>query len=150
MSREYSRYVERSYGGNIAPPGTSPEEWQPKKFYLKEKVKEMMRYALATLNSFPRRERTLADEMRQTILTMFRLSIRLEKKYYKKTTLEDLDIELAVLKGLVEIASDKDYCGAKFAPPLSIKQREVWSRYNTEVGNLIGGYKKSIAEKEKK
>ena len=86
--------------------------------------------------------------MRKSILLIFRLSIRLEKKYYKKTTLEDMDIELATLKELVVMASEKDYCGAKFAPPLSIHQRETWGRLNTEIGNLIGGYKKSLDAKK--
>ena len=83
--------------------------------------------------------------MRAAMLEMFRLATRLERKYYKKTTLEDLDIELAVLKELVLIASDKDYSGPKHAPPLTIHQREVWSRFNTDIGKMIGGYKKAIA-----
>lgn len=69
---------------------------------------------------------------------------RLERKYYKKTTLEDLDIELAVLKEFVIVASDKDYRGQKYAPPLTLHQREVWSSFNREIGCMIGGYMESV------
>ena len=68
-------------------------------------------------------------------------------KYSKKTTLQELDISLADLKDLVEIASDRDYCVPRFAPPLTMQQREVWSRHNAEIGRMIGGYKKAIESK---
>lgn len=148
QERQYGRNAPKRYGGSAVPQGQTAEEAGPKKFILKEKIGEMMKYGLPILNTFPRRERFLADEMRKSILLIFRLSIRLEKKYYKKTTLEDMDIELATLKELVVMASEKDYCGAKFAPPLSIHQRETWGRLNTEIGNLIGGYKKSLDAKK--
>lgn len=111
---------------------------------MKEKIGEMMKYALPIVNTFPRRERKLADILRDSMMEMYRLATRLERKYYKKTTLEDLDIELAVLKEFVVIASDKDYHGAKYAPPLTLHQRETWSRYNAEIGRIIGGYKKAV------
>ena len=122
---------------------------RPRKFVLKEKISEMLKYGMPLANGFPRRNRKLADTMRDAMLEMYRLAVRLEKKYYKKTTLEDLDIELAVLKEFVVLASDRDYCGEKFAPPLTIHQREVWSRHNDEIGRLIGGYKKSLESSAK-
>ena len=122
---------------------------RPRKFVLKEKISEMLKYGMPLANGFPRRNRKLADTMRDAMLEMYRLAVRLEKKYYKKTTLEDLDIELAVLKEFVVLASDRDYCGEKFAPPLTIHQREVWSRHNDEIGRIIGGYKKSLESSAK-
>ena len=123
------------------------EDQTPRKFVLKEKVKEMMKYALPLLDTVPRRNPTLADAMRERVLRVHTTVIRLEMKYSKKTTLEELDIALADLKDLVEIASDRDYCGPKFAPPLTMQQREVWSRHNAEIGRMIGGYKKAIESK---
>ena len=96
------------------------------------------------VDAFPRRERKLADILRDSMLEMYRLATRLERKYYKKTTLEDLDIELAVLKEFVIVASDKDYRGQKYAPPLTLHQREVWSSFNKEIGCMIGGYMESV------
>ena len=124
-----------------------PDDRQPRRFELKEKVKEMMKYGMPMLDAFPRRNRALADTMREKVLQVHSLVIRLELKYSKKTTLEELDIALADLKDLVEIASDKDYCGPKYAPPLTMRQREVWSRHNAEIGRMIGGYKKALESK---
>lgn len=136
----FERNTIKNFGGSYTP----QEGEKPGKFILKEKICDMMKYGMPIVNTFPRRDRKLADTMRGAMLEMCRLTVRLEKKYYKKTTLEDLDIELAVLKEFVVLASDKDYCGTKYAPPLTIHQREVWSRYNDEIGKIIGGYKKYI------
>lgn len=147
MAQQYGRNSSKSFGGSY----TAQEAEagiRPRKFILKEKIGEMLKYGLPLVDAFPRRNRKLADTMRDAMLEMYRLATRLEKKYHKKTTLEDLDIELAVLKEFVVLASDPDYCGSKFAPPLTLHQREVWSRHNDEIGKLIGGYKKSL-ESEK-
>lgn len=164
---EYTRngQTPKNYGGSYTPPdesiGQEPE--QPRKFVLKEKIREMIQYGLPLVDKFPRRNRKLADIMRDSMLEMYRLATRLERKYYKKTTIEDLDVELAVLKEFVTIASDKDfYRGTRasgpdqqsqdqkakgYAPPLTMHEREVWSRYNKEIGNMIGGYKKAFENK---
>lgn len=147
---QYGRNTPRRYGGSYTPPpADSAEGYQPKRFILKEKIADMMKYGLPLTDAFPRRERRLADILRNSMLEMYRLAVRLEKKYYKKTTLEDLDIELAVLREFVVIASDKDYRGQKHPPPLTIRQREVWGRHTTEIGNMIGGYKKAVASQSK-
>lgn len=138
---------ERNTPNRFAENAALDKDQAPRKFVLKEKVKDMMKYALPLLDKYPRRNRALADDMRQDVLTIHRLVIRLEKKYSKKTTLEELDIALADLKDLVEIASDKDYCGERFAPPITIHQREVWSRHNAEIGRMIGGYQKFVENK---
>ena len=52
---------------------------------------------------------------------------------------------LAKLKELLDVASDRDYY-RKEAPPLSLHQREVWSRLNEEIGKMIGGYLQSLEE----
>lgn len=121
--------------------------YEPRRFVMKEKVGEMLRYAVPLVNSFPRRDRKLADTLRDSMLELYRLMVRLEKKYYKKTTLEEADIELDVLREFIVLASDKNYSGPKYAPPLTMHQREVWSRYTTEIGKMIGGYRKSIETK---
>lgn len=142
----YERNTPKNYGGSYSVP--KPENVNdsnpPRKFVLKEKISEMLKYGMPLVGQFSRRNRKLADDMRESMLEMFRLSVRLEKKYYKKTTLEDLDIELATLREFIVMASDKDYYGSKIAPPLTLHQREVWSRYNSEIGCLIGGYKKAF------
>lgn len=116
----------QNYGGSYTPkePKAPGEATKPKPFFLKEKISEMMKYGMPLVDAFPRRERKLADILRDSMLEMYRLATRLERKYYKKTTLEDLDIELAVLKEFVIVASDKDYRGMiEHCPNEKIKVR---------------------------
>lgn len=111
-------------------------------FILKEKIADMMKYGKQAVANFPRRERQTADEIRRSMLTMYRLSIMVEKKYYKKTTLQELDIELDVLRHLIRLAQDKDYYGRNVAPPLPFKKYEYWSGMLSEIGRIIVGYMK--------
>ena len=115
-------------------------------FRLKEKIKEMMKYGRPLTMQFSRRNRDLADDMRETMKLMMHLATEIEKKYYRKTTAQQLDVELAWLRDLVEIASDKDYCGPKFTPPLSVHQHETWAKLNKEIGELLGAYIKSLKQ----
>jgi hypothetical protein len=111
-------------------------------FILKEKIADMMKYGKQAVANFPRRERETAAEIRKSMLTMYRLAITIEKKYYKKTTLQDLDIELDVLRHFVRLAQDKDYYGPNIAPPLPFKKYKHWSGMLSEIGRIIGGYMK--------
>lgn len=121
--------------------GQKPDK---KAFVLKEKIADMIKYGKRAVAHFPRRERQTADEIRASMLRMYRLSIEIEKKYYKKTTLQELDIELEVLRHFIRLAQDKDYYDKNFAPPLPFKKYEYWSRLLDEIGRIIGGYMKSL------
>lgn len=121
-----------------------PPQERPRPFYLREKISDMIRYGYPMTMGFSRKNRELADEMRRSMLTIYRLSVEIDKKYFKKNTTQSLDVELAVLRQLVRMAADKDFYGGKYAPPLSMHQYEVWARYNDEIGRLLGGYLKSL------
>ena len=97
----------------------APGSYEP--FRLKEKIGEMMDYGRPLTKGFSRKDRDLADGLRDSMLKMYHLAVELEKKYYRKTTAQELDVELEWLRNLVRMAADKDLCGAKFAPPLSIR-----------------------------
>ena len=113
-------------------------------FILKEKIADMIKYGKPAVANFPRRERQTADEIRRSMLTMYRLAIVIEKKIYKKTTIQELDIELDVLRHLIRLAQDKDYYGQNQAPPLPFKKYEHWSKLLNEIGCIIGGYSKYV------
>lgn len=62
-------------------------------FHIKEKIYEMILYGNPQLKDFPKTERyVLAGDIRKTMYTMLEMAVRLEKKYHKKTTLQDLDM----------------------------------------------------------
>ena len=103
----------------------------------------MILYGSPALLQFPRTEKfVLATQIRESMYRMFQLAVVIEKKYYKKTTLQDLDIELDVLRHLIRLAQDKDYYGQNVAPPLPFKKYEYWSGLLNEIGRIIGGYMK--------
>ena len=67
-----------------------------------------------------------------------RLTIAANKKYTKRTTLQELDVEIAALKVYLRIAYD-----LKYLPP---KKYEVWSGMMVEIGKMVGGWIRSQRE----
>ena len=113
-------------------------------FILKTKIEDMMKYGKKAVAQFPNRERATGNEINRAMVKMYRLSIEIEKKYYKKTTLQELDIELDVLRHLIRLGMDKDYYEGNAAPPLPFKKYEYWSGLLNEIGRIIGGYMKFV------
>lgn len=113
-------------------------------FVLKTKIEDMMKYGKKAAAQFPKRERATASEINRAMVKMYRLSIEIEKKYYKKTTLQELDIELDVLRHLIRLSADKDYYDGNATPPLPFKKYEYWSGLLNEIGRIIGGYMKYV------
>ena len=118
-------------------------------FHIKEKIYEMILYGNPQLKDFPKAERyVLAGDIRKTMYTMLEMAVRLEKKYHKKTTLQDLDIEVDVLRNLLRLAKDPNlYPNQK--PCLDFHTWEVWMRKVDEIGRMIGGYTEWVNGREK-
>ncbi|MFP4209585.1 MAG: diversity-generating retroelement protein Avd [Wenzhouxiangella sp.] len=100
---------------------------------IRKKVEDMTRYAYVALRQFPKSERhVLSAEIRGACWRLLRLVIICNKRYHKKTTLQDLDAELDLLRCQVRIAFELQYL-----PP---RKYEHWSRLNDEIGRLVGGW----------
>ena len=112
-------------------------------FKTKNKVYELLLYAGPQLEQFPKSQRVLANEIRETMLQILRLVVTLENKHYKKTTLGELDNEVDVLRHLVRLAADPNYMRDK-KPCLSTRKYEQMSKKINEIGCMIGGYYKSL------
>ena len=109
-------------------------------FKIKEKIYEMILYGNTQLKDFPKTERyVLAGDIRKTMYGMLEMAVRLEKKHHKKTTLQDLDIEVDVLRNLLRLAKDPNLY-PKQKPCLDFHTWEVWIRKVDEIGRMIGGY----------
>lgn len=103
-----------------------------------EKTKEMITYGNQALLSFPKCERfSLVVDIKRCMYEIMRLCIVANKKYYKKTTLQDLDIEIEVLRGFLAYAVSP---GVQY---LSIRKYEIWSKKVNELGKILGGWIKS-------
>lgn len=71
---------------------------------IEEKCREMIVFGYQAIKQFPKHEtHVLGAEIRRSMLNMQRLIITAMKRYHKKTTLTDLDVELAVLKRMIRL-----------------------------------------------
>ena len=84
--------------------------------------------------------RSLAADIKQTMYSFYRLIITANKKYYKKTTLQDADVELEVLRGFIRLAANKEM---RYLP---MKKYEIWSKMLSEIGAMLGGWIKAMKQ----
>lgn len=109
-------------------------------FRIKEKIYEMIRYGNSALANFPKCERyALETRIRNSMYKLLEYAVRVEKKRTKKTTLDDMDIELDVLRHLIRQAADKS-AYPKNAPPLPFKKYENLAKLLNEIGCMLGRY----------
>ena len=100
---------------------------------IRLKVEQMIVYAYMALRNFPKSERhVLSAEIRQSMFRLLRLVIIINRRYYKKTTMQDLDAELDVLRSQVRLSRELGF--------LPFRQYEVWAGHLAEIGRMIGGW----------
>jgi ribonucleotide reductase beta subunit family protein with ferritin-like domain len=103
-----------------------------------QKTYDMILYGNQCLQQFPRSERyALAADIKKSMYNLLRLVITANKRYYKKTTLQDIDIELDILRTYIRFAADPH---TKLLP---LKKYEIWSKSLHEIGKMLGGWIKS-------
>lgn len=101
-----------------------------------------MIYGYPILSRFPKVEKfSLAADIRSCINELLELTITEDKRYTKKTTLENLDITNEQLKIYLRVAMELKY--------ISFHSYEVWIGKLVEIGKMIGGLIKSVNGKPK-
>ena len=119
--------------------GEDEEKPSKQKLQVQQRVYDMMLYAYPALEQFPKSQKfSLAQDMKHCMDKIIRLVITANKKYTKKTTLQELDVEIAALKVYVRLAADLQY--------LPLKKYEVWSEKLVEIGKMVGGWIRSQRE----
>jgi len=107
------------------------------KLKILAKLEELDSYSHRVLIQYPKYEKhVLAAEIRNTLAQLIKLTIRTGKKYYKKTTLQDLDIEVEYLRSLVRKSHKLKY--------INDHRYKVWSSHINEIGRMVGGWMKNI------
>ena len=107
-----------------------------------QKVQDMMIYGYPILARFPKVEKfSLAAAIRNNIDQLLELTIAAEKRYMKKTTLENMDIANEKLKKYLRVAMELKY--------ISFHSYEVWVAKQVEIGKMIGGLIKSVSDRPK-
>ena len=101
-----------------------------------KKITDMMEYAYLALAQFPRSEKqAIVADIKRCMDRLLERAIEANKKYYKKNTLQDMDVELAKLKKYIRLAYR-----LKFLP---YKKYKNWTAKTKEIGRMLGGWIKS-------
>jgi four helix bundle protein len=104
-----------------------------------QKTYDMIGYGYQALAQFLKSEKyALGTDMKKCMHSILEYIIVAHKKYYKKTTLQELDVEVAKLKTYIRLAKDLGF--------LPIKKYEVWSKQIVEIGKMVGGWIKSAKQ----
>ncbi len=110
-----------------------------KELQLTKATEDMIEWAYASaLPHFPKSERhVLSQEIRHCMWQILRLAVTVGRKYHKKTTLQQIDIELELLRRMVRLAHSRRM--------ISTKKYEYWSKLANAVGVIVGGWLKKQA-----
>ena len=111
-------------------------------FKILQKVQDLMVYSYPILNQFPKAEKfSFAQDIRHCLNELLELTITEEKKYTKKTTIENMDICNEKLKIYIRVAHDLRY--------IDKHRMGVWASKTVEIGKMIGGLLKSVNNRPK-
>jgi four helix bundle protein len=103
---------------------------------IQQKVFDMMNYAYPALAQFPKSEKfALAVDIKRCMNQILERVIEANKKYYKKTTLQELDVEIMKLKAYTRLSYNLGF--------LPQKKYEIWASMSVEIGKMVGGWIKS-------
>lgn len=102
-----------------------------------QKIFDMMEYGYLALQQYPKSEKfALVTDIKRSMNTLLKRCIEAQKKYYKKTTLQDMDVEIATIRAYLRLSFQLGF--------LPMKKYEVWSGMVVEIGKMLGGWLKSV------
>ena len=111
-------------------------------FKILQKVQDLIVYSYPILTQFPKAERfSFAQDIRHCLNTLLELTIEEEKRYIKKTTVQNMDIENEKLKIFIRVAYELRY--------IDKHRYAVWESKSVEIGKMIGGLLKSVSDRQK-
>lgn len=106
-------------------------------YKLLQKIFDMMQYAYPALAQFPKSEKfALCTDIKHSMDVLLERSIEAQKKYFKKTTLQDMDVEIAKLRAYIRLSHQLGF--------LPMKKYEIWSEMLVEIGKMVGGWLKTV------
>ena len=105
-----------------------------------QKTKELMQYLYTSWVKYPKSEKPgFVADYKKILLEFLKYIITAQKKYYKKTTLQDADIQLELLRLFNDLSYDLKF--------IDEKRYLLISDRLCEIGRLLGGWIKSQKEK---
>jgi len=112
---------------------------------LNRKFMQMMKLLNIYLNHFPRHEKyALSNNIRNTAYNIYDLITECQKRYYKKTTLTELDVTHQKLRMQIYLANELGYFTFKDGKPSkdtdAPKRFLAISNLIDEIGKIIGAW----------
>lgn len=102
------------------------------------------------LNHFPKHEKyALCQVIRNELYEVYGLIVECQKRYHKKSTIGSLDVAHEKLRWFCHLANELGYFSAKHGDKGcadGIKRYLSVSRLIDEVGRMIGGWRRSLAQ----
>jgi hypothetical protein len=114
---------------------------------LDKKYIDMLKLLNIYLNHFPRHEKyAICSQIRNTAYDLYNLITEAQKRYYKKTTLTQMDIYHEQLRMQIRLAYELGYFNFKDGKLHQNSEEQGLHRLTTlqahidEIGKLIGGW----------
>ena len=98
---------------------------------------DMIEYAEPVLNQYPKYERYgRVLDIKRCMDTMMERAIEANKKYYKKTTLQELDVAIEKLRNYIRLSYRLKF--------INYKKYQYWSGLTNEIGKMLGKWMQSV------
>lgn len=133
------RYDNRPKGA----PETNEGRDQRNGLIILQKSKDLMQYLYTSWVKYPKSEKPgFVADYKKILLEFLKYIITAQKKYYKKTTLQDADVQLELLRLFNDLSYDLKF--------IDEKRYLLISDRLCEIGRLLGGWINSQKEKSQK
>ena len=104
---------------------------------IRQKTEDMIKYGYICLRQFPKSEKhTLGAQIKHCMINLLRLIIACNKKYSKRMAMQEIDVELDILRAYVRLSHELGF--------LPLRKYENWAKMNDEIGRMLGGWMKSL------
>ena len=104
-----------------------------------QRSKDLMKYLYTSFVKYPRSEKLgFVADYKKSLFQFLILIITAQKKYFKKTTLQDADVQLELLRMFNDLSYDMKF--------VDEKRYILVSEKLCEIGRLLGGWIRSQKE----
>lgn len=130
---------QRRYNRPPGNPETDEGKDQRRGLIILQKTKDLMQYLYTTWTKYPRSEKLgFVTDYKKCLNQFLIYIITAQKKYFKKTTLQDADVQLELLRLFNDLSYDMRF--------VDEKRYKLISENLSEIGRLLGGWTRSQKE----
>lgn len=133
----------RKYGQKLTPDQETQESKEQRKdLIILQRTKDLAKYLYISFVKYPKYEKMgFVTDYKKTLFQFLALIIAAQKKYYKKTTLQDADVQLELLRLFNDLSYDLQF--------IDEKRYLLVANMTNEIGRLLGGWIQSQKDTSK-